>query len=53
MELLTFLVLHYCKLVLLLQVCVSVCAAVKAGIVKTAVSQCDRKLSRMTLMTLL
>lgn len=44
MELLTFLVMHYCKSALQLQ---------EAGCVKTAVYHCDRKLSETTLMTCL
>lgn len=50
MELLTFLVLHYCKAALQVHVCV--CSR-EAESVKTAVSHCDRMLSKMTLTTLL
>ncbi len=49
MELLTFLVQHYCKSAL--QLCV--CADDLVESVKTVVSHGDRTLSEMTLMTLL
>lgn len=49
MELLTFLVLHYCKSALQLHVWV----VDETECVKTAVSHRDRTLSEMTLMTLL